>query len=111
MSREKYFSEKQDFLKPHHVKEGQVAMIDVFEEIQTSLGLRPCIRFDGIEQPLNLNTTNYDWLAARFGDKETDWHGKAIAFHIGTAPNPQQGGKIGPALRLTLPKKNTTTKK
>ena len=104
MPRDKYF-QSANFLKPKDVKNGQVVMVDKFEEAKTRIGLRPLLRLDGIEAPLGLNATNYDAMCEAFGEDETRWHGKAIRLHITTAPNPSQGGKEGPALRIEIPDK------
>lgn len=101
MPRDKYFQGGQ-FLKATDVKDRQLVTIEKFEEIKTRLSEnpRPVLRFVGIEKPFGLNATNYDKMSEKYGENEKAWSGKKIRLLIVQAPNPSNGGKIGPALRI-----------
>jgi len=99
MPRSDYF-QGGNFLKAGDFKNGQIVIIEEFSEAKTRLGTRPILRLKGFEQPFGLNATNYDFLADKFGEVEKNWAGKRVKIAITTAPNPSQGGKVGPAVRL-----------
>lgn len=98
-NRDKYFQSSQ-FLKAADIKKGQIVVVEKFEEAKTRLGLRPILRLKGIEMPLGLNATNYDRMVELHGEDEEKWAGKKLTLTIVNAPNPQKGGKEGPAIRI-----------
>jgi hypothetical protein len=86
--RSKYF-EGGNFLKADDVKDGQIVVVEKFEEATTRLGVRPILRLKGIESPLGLNATNFDKMVEKYGDKESAWAGKKIKLVLVRANNPQ----------------------
>ena len=86
--RKKYF-QGGEFLKADDVKDGQLVVVEKFEEATTRLGVRPILRLKGIEAPLGLNATNFDKMVEKFGEKETAWAGKKIKLTLVRANNPQ----------------------
>jgi hypothetical protein len=99
MPRSDYFKGG-NFLKAAAIKHGQFAIVEGFEEAKTRLGTRPILRLRGFEEPFGLNATNYDKMVERFGEEEKKWAGKKIKLLITQAPNPSQGGKMQPAIRI-----------
>jgi len=99
MPRSDYFKGG-NFLKAAAIKNGQFAIVEAFEEAKTRLGTRPILRLRGFEEPFGLNATNYDKMVERFGEEEKKWAGKKIKLLITQAPNPSQGGKMQPAIRI-----------
>lgn len=89
-----------NFLKAAAIKNGQLAIVEGFEEAKTRLGTRPILRLRGFEEPFGLNATNYDKMVERFGEDEKKWAGKKIKLLIVQAPNPSAGGKMQPAIRV-----------
>src|SRR5277367_3320056 len=96
--RKKYF-QGGSFLKADDVKDGQLVIVEKFEEAQTKLGTRPVLRLKGMEAPLGLNATNFDKMVEKFGEKESTWAGKKIKLVISRANNPQTG-KEQDAIRI-----------
>lgn len=99
MARSDYF-QGGNFLKAKDFKNGQIVLIDEFNEAKTRIGTRPILRFRGFDAPFGLNATNYDTLVQKFGEDEKKWAGKKVHISIIQAPNPSNGGKMGPAVRL-----------
>jgi len=102
MSRQEFFDQVDvtDWLKPQDVKDGQVVVIESFERIANSLGVRPCLRFKGIEKPFTLNKTNYDFFMNEFGENEMEWEGESVTIKIEQAKNPQNKDRLQPAIRF-----------
>lgn len=97
--REKYFKGGAA-LKAKDIKNGQLFTIEEFDEAKTKLGTRPILRLKGVEEAFFLNATNFDRMVEKFGENESNWKNKKIRLVITSAPNPSQGGKEGPAIRI-----------
>ena len=113
MSRQDYFQDRADvdWMKPKHVKSGQILTVDMFEEISSSLGRRPCIRFKELPRiALTLNATNYDFFAEQFGDDEFQWGGEKVVVKIEQVENPRKGQQLQPGIRFLKFNPNAETK-
>lgn len=112
MPRSTYFNDRVDveWMKPTHVKTGQVLTIEQFEEIHSSLGRRPCVRFKELPGvALTLNATNYDFFSSQFGEEEFQWGGEKVVVSIEPVENPRNGQRLQPGIRFKKYNPNAAT--
>jgi hypothetical protein len=105
MSRQDYFGDRPDieWIKPNHVKNGQVVTIDMFEEFSfPGQPPKPGIRFKELpDMGLILNQTNYDFFADLFGQDEFQWGGEKVVIRIEQVENPRKNQQLQPGIRFT----------
>lgn len=96
------FFESATFLKGSDIKDNTQVTIESFETAKTKISEkpRPILRLKGYEFPMGLNVTNFNKMVEKFGDDTKNWVGKKIVLRRVMAPNPQNGGKETPAIRI-----------
>lgn len=96
------------FLKKEDAGRGILVTVAGGEEINIALEGQPadvrfCLRFEEVDKPMILNSTNAQIMAAVFSSEETnDWVGKKIVLY--NDPNISFQGKLIGGLRARAPK-------